>query len=60
MVITLKDEKFVFANEEKLVKFFTSPSKYSKAQLPVKIPPEKRPVSLYNLQKEENSITFLE
>ena len=33
---------------------------YSKAKLPVKIPPEVKPVSLFNLQREENSVTFLE
>jgi len=60
LVITYKEEKFIFSSEENLVKFFSRPSKYSKAKLPVKIPPEVKPVSLFNLQREENSVTFLE
>lgn len=60
LLISYKDDKYCFANEEKLIKFFQSPGRYSKAQLPVKRPPDVKPVSLYNLQKEENSITFLE
>ena len=60
LVIQYKEEKYKFASQENLVKFFYNPSKYSKAKLPVKIPPEKKSVSLFALQKEENSITFLE
>ena len=43
-----------------MVKFFQQPSRYVKVQLPKKIPPQVMPVNLYNLQKEKNSITFLE
>lgn len=60
LVVSFKGDNFCFTSEEKLQKFIAQPSRYSKTQLPVKIPPEKRPVPLYNLQKETNSITFLE
>jgi len=60
LVVSYKGEKFCFASEEKLQKFTLQSGRYSKAKLPVKIPPENKPVLLYNLQKEENSITFLE
>lgn len=60
LVISYKGDKFAFASEEKLVKFTQACSRYAKVKLPVKIPPENKPVLLYNLQKEENSITFLE
>ena len=60
LVCTFKGEKYSFANEEKLGKFIMTPSRYHKTKLPVKIPPEQKPIQLYNLQKEENSITFLE
>ena len=36
------------------------PARYSKTKLPVKIPPDEKPVLLHNLQKEGNSVTFLE
>jgi adenylate/nucleoside-diphosphate kinase len=60
LVISHKEEKYIFSSEENLQKFFNHPSKYSKAKLPVKIPPEVKEVSLFNLQREENSVTFLE
>lgn len=60
LVSTFKGEKYSFASEEKLVKFLLQPQRYAKTKLPVKIPPEQKPIPLYNLQKEENSITFLE
>jgi len=60
LVINFKGEKFCFCSEEKLQKFIAQPARYSKTKLPVKIPPEQKPVPLYNLQKEENSVTFLE
>jgi YHS domain-containing protein len=60
LVINYKGEKFVFASEEKLAMFLMQPSRYAKTKLPVKIPSDEKPVLLYNLQKEENSITFLE
>jgi len=60
LVAIFKGEKYSFANEEKLCKFLLQPQRYAKTKLPVKIPPEQKPILLYNLQKEENSITFLE
>ena len=60
LVCSFKGEKFCFANEEKMQKFVLQPTRYAKTKLPVKIPPEQKPIPLHNLQKEENSITFLE
>ena len=60
LVANFKGEKFCFANEEKMQKFMMQPTRYAKTKLPVKIPPEQKPIPLHNLQKEENSITFLE
>ncbi len=60
LVISFKGDKFTFCSEEKLQKFLMSPSRYAKTKLPVKIPPDEKPILLYNLQKEENSVTFLE
>mmetsp|Transcript_46062 Transcript_46062/g.61008 ORF Transcript_46062/g.61008 Transcript_46062/m.61008 type:complete len:221 (+) Transcript_46062:233-895(+) len=60
LVVSFKGEKYCFANEEKMVKFAMQPTRYAKTKLPVKIPPEQKAIPLYNLQKEENSITFLE
>ena len=60
LVISFKGEKFQFCSEEKLQKFLLQPTRYAKTKLPVKIPPEEKPVRLYDLQKEENSVTFLE
>lgn len=60
LTISYKGEKFVFCSEEKLTKFLHMPSRYAKTKLPVKIPSDEKPVLLHNLQKEDNSITFLE
>lgn len=62
LCVQFKDYKYVMASEEKLQKFFLNPSRYvnDANQLPVKIPPAKDPVTLNALQKEDNSITFLE
>ena len=60
LVVGFKGEKFCFTSEEKLQKFVLQPSRYAKTKLPVKIPPDNRPVYLHNMQKEENSVTFLE
>ena len=49
LVITFKGEKFSFCSEEKLQKFLLMPSRYAKTKLPVKIPPDEKPVLLYNL-----------
>ena len=59
-IVQFKEEKYILATEEKLVKFFTNPSRYSKAKLPVKIPPEKKQVTLFKLKQEDNSTTFLQ
>ena len=47
LVVAFKGEKYCFTTEEKLQKFVAQPSRYSKTQLPVKIPPEQKPVPLY-------------
>ena len=60
LVISYKGDKWSFCSEEKLQKFALTPQRYSKTKLPDKIPPEDKPVYLHNLQKEENSVTFLE
>lgn len=50
----------MFSNIEKARKFYATPQRYFKTQLPVKLPPRKEPVGLYNLSKKDDSITFLE
>ena len=60
LVVNFKGDKFCFCSEEKLQKFVLQPTRYAKTKLPVKIPPEEKPVPLFNLQKEDNSVTFLE
>ena len=49
LCVSFKGEKFTFCSEEKLQKFLLSPSRYSKTKLPVKIPPDDKPILLYNL-----------
>lgn len=60
LVVQYKDNRYVFVDEEKLVRFFTEPTKYADAQLPVKMPPNVDPVQLIKLQGTDDSITFLE
>ena len=60
LIVGFKDMRFVFANEEKLCKFFADPTRYASVALPVKMPPQLDPVSLHYLQKQEDSITFME
>lgn len=60
LVVQFKDNRYVFANEEKLERFFAQPSAYADAVLPVKMPPVVDPVYLVKLQQQEESITFLE
>lgn len=60
IVISFKDNRFVFASEEKASRFFMNPSRYHKEVLPVKMPASKDPVLLYQLQKQSESITFME
>jgi len=55
----------VFESEEKALKFFLNPSKYSQVQLPVKMPAPKDTVLLYGLLKKgedesNGSMTFME
>jgi hypothetical protein len=49
LLIIFKDDKYVFDSEFKLQRFLANPFKYSKAALPVKMPPPEDKVSLYNL-----------
>lgn len=37
-----------------------NPSRYHQTKLPVKMPPAKDSVSLHSLQKQQDSITFME
>jgi hypothetical protein len=60
LLVLYKDDRYVFDSESKLQRFLTNPFKYSKATLPVKMPPPEDKVSLYNLQKMEDSISFME
>jgi hypothetical protein len=60
LMIKFDNKNFVFANAEKARKFATYPHRYFKTQLPVKMPPKKESVGLYQLSKQEKSITFLE
>lgn len=49
LVVQFKDNRYVFVDEEKLVRFFTDPSKYADSTLPVKMPPQVDPVQLVKL-----------
>lgn len=60
LVVQYKDNKFQFESEYKLQKFIMTPSRYNKAELPVKMPPHEEPVSLFALQASEDSTTFIE
>lgn len=60
LLIVYREDKYVFDSEFKLQRFLANPFKYSKAALPVKMPPPEDKVSLYNLQKMEDSISFME
>ncbi len=60
LLIVYRDDKYIFDSEFKLQRFLSNPFKYSKASLPVKMPPPEDKVSLYNLQKMEDSISFME
>lgn len=60
LMVSFEEEKYIMASEEKLQRFYANPSRYFNVKLPVRIPAEEKPVLLYNLQKEDNSITFLE
>jgi YHS domain-containing protein len=60
LLILFKDGKYVFDTENKLQRFLANPFKYAKAVLPVKMPPPEDKISLFNLQKMEDSIAFME
>ena len=60
IVVSFKDTRFIFETQEKAAKFYFNPSRYCNVQLPVKMPATKDPVSLFSLQKQEDSITFME
>ena len=60
LLINYKDTKYTFESEYKLQRFLANPFKYSKATLPVKMPPNEDKLSLYNLSKMEDSISFME
>lgn len=60
LVVQYKDQKYSFETEQKLQKFFSTPGKFNSAELPVKMPPSEEPVSLYTLQGDEASTTFME
>lgn len=49
LMIMYREDKFIFENEHRLQKFLVNPSKYSRATLPVKMPPPDDKVSLFNL-----------
>jgi adenylate/nucleoside-diphosphate kinase len=58
-VVSFKDQRFVFASQEKASRFFLNPSRYHTVQLPVKMPAPKDPVLLHQLQKQEDCKTFM-
>jgi hypothetical protein len=60
LLILFRDGKYVFDTEHKLQRFLANPFKYAKAVLPVKMPPPEDKISLFNLQKMEDSIAFME
>lgn len=60
LIVSYKGEKYSLSSEEKLHKFISTPSRYAKVKLPVKIPPKEKPVLLATLKGQDNSITFLE
>jgi hypothetical protein len=49
LTVQYKDQKFCFESEHKLQKFLSTPARYNKAELPVKMPPHEDPVTLYSL-----------
>lgn len=60
LLVVYREDKYIFDSEFKLQRFLANPFKYSRATLPVKMPPPEDKVSLYNLQKMEDSISFME
>ena len=60
LTVQYKDNKYAFADEVKLQKFLRTPARYNNAELPVKMPPHDDPVSLFTLQGNEESTTYME
>jgi adenylate/nucleoside-diphosphate kinase len=60
LIISYRENKFTFASEFKLQKFFQQPQRYHKVNLPVKMPPNDDKVGLFSLHKLDDSITFME
>jgi len=68
LAVQYKDMKFCFESEFKLQKFLCTPGRYNKAELPVKMPPDDKAVSLFALRREalkdaedqQDSTTFIE
>ena len=60
LLVIYREDKYIFESEFKLQRFLANPTKYSKATLPVKMPPPEDKVSLHNLQRMEDSISFME
>ena len=49
LMVSFEEEKYIMASEEKLQRFYANPNRYFNVKLPVRIPPEEKPVLLYNL-----------
>jgi YHS domain-containing protein len=60
LVVKFDNRTFTFANVEKARTFCNKPHSYYQTELPVKLPPKKEPVGLYNLSKQNVSTTYLE
>lgn len=60
MLVVYREDKYIFESEFKLQRFLANPSKYSRASLPVKMPPPDDKISLHNLQKMDDSISYME
>lgn len=56
----LLDNKFIFETPAKLIRFLANPVRYSKVNLPVKMPPISEKDYIVTLSEMENSIPFLE
>lgn len=60
LLVVYREDKYIFESEFKLQRFLANPTKYSRASLPVKMPPPDDKVSLHNLQKMDDSISYME
>lgn len=59
-LVFYKENKFIFENPRKLVRFLANPVRYSKVTLPVKMPPINEKISLMSFTELEDSVPFLE